>query len=438
MILNISIKNYRSFKERTDFSLVAESSKSNEQNVFNQLLAQGEDEVRLLNTAMILGSNASGKSNLFRALYEIIIFIGKSKPKAGEMIPAYDPFLFNANSENAPMEFCIEFAGKDNIKYKYEIHFNGKNVLMEELIYWPNKQPTTLFTRLIPQNLQDIKHIGELGSSLKKQNIEVFHNQAILSRFGEDIPNEIISNVYIYITTIEVINACNTRMLSDINLEMRRLFADDPLLFQKMNELIRFVDIGLNGISIREAKDVGLNFPEDMDEDKKKQIYDEYKYVVSGAHPYYDRLNKISKEIFLPFREESHGTQTIFSLGGRLLKAIHEGEVIFVDELDNSLHPFLTRLLVSLFQNKRINNKNAQLVLATHDTNLLDQTIFRKDQIWFTEKDNLGVTELSLLHDFIGVRSDTPFDKWYLAGKFGSIPNIPSFESLFTQVNENS
>ena len=122
---------------------------------------------------------------------------------------------------------------------------------------------------------------------------------------------------------------------------------------------------------------------------------------------------------------------TVFALGGRLLQAIEDGEVIFVDELETNFHPYLSKLLVSLFQNPRINKKNAQLIFTTHDVTLLDKTLFRKDQVWFTEKDIYGATNLYSLQDFSDVREDTPFDKWYLAGKFGGIPNIKSLESLF-------
>ena len=136
MILNISIKNYRSFKEEATFSLVAESSKSKEQNVFVQALSKGEGELRLLNTAILYGANASGKSNLLKAVFEITRFIGKAKPKAGEEIPVYDPFVFAVETKEQPVEFVIEFVGKDNIKYKYQLNFDRNNVLKEELIYF--------------------------------------------------------------------------------------------------------------------------------------------------------------------------------------------------------------------------------------------------------------------------------------------------------------
>ncbi|NJN77602.1 MAG: ATP-binding protein [Saprospiraceae bacterium] len=136
------------------------------------------------------------------------------------------------------------------------------------------------------------------------------------------------------------------------------------------------------------------------------------------------------KEAELSFKEESTGTKTVLILGGLLLETLEKGGIVFIDELDTSLHTYLAKLLVMLFQNQKVNNKNAQLIFISHDTNLLDRTLLRKDQIWFTEKDEQGVTELISLQDFTDVRQNTPYEKWYLAGKFGALPNLKSIEKF--------
>jgi AAA15 family ATPase/GTPase len=433
MILNITLKNYRSFKDDTSFTMIAESSKSKEQNVFIQSLAKGEDEIRLLNTALIYGANASGKTNLLRALYEIIGYIAKSKPKAGENIPIYDPFKFSSETKESPVEFSLEFVGKDSIKYKYELNFDKRNVIKEELTYWPNNKQTLLLKRIVSEDLNSLKHTGQLGSIFKSKEIEIFHNQALLSKFGEDIPNEIISEVYIYISKIEVINACSSRRLSTLKKEILEKMVKNSSLLQKMNELIRFADTGLKSINISEINEDDLVLPKDIPDATRNKLLNDFKYFMTGNHPYYQNLQLSKDDEELPFDQESHGTKTLFALGGRLLQAIEYGEVIFVDELETSLHPYLSKLLVSLFQNPRINKRNSQLIFTTHDITLLDRTLFRKDQVWFAEKNEYGATNLYSLQDFNDVREDTPFDKWYLAGKFGGIPNIKSLESLFVE-----
>lgn len=433
MILNIELKNYRSFKEGTTFSLVAESSKSKEQNVFVQSLAKGDDDVRLLKTAMLFGANASGKSNLLRAIFEITRFIGKQKPKAGEPIPVYDPFRFAAETKESPVEFKIEFAGKDDIKYSYQIIFNKTNVISEILNYFPNKKEANLFTRIAPDDPNSITHIGKLGSSQKSnKDIEVFHNQALLSKFGEDIPHEIITPIYIYITKIDVVNACNSRQISQLFTEMRNKIANDSNLLNKMNELLRFADTGLNGVNIKELSEDKFNFPTTIPDEIKSEFVKENKHFMTGYHSFFKDSQLLRNDEALPFQEESKGTNTIFALGGRIIQALESGEILFIDEIDTNLHPYLSKLLVCLFQSARINKYNSQLIFTSHNPILLDRTLFRRDQVWFSEKDDFGVSDLYSLQDFPDVREDTPFDKWYLAGKFGGIPNIKSLESLFT------
>jgi hypothetical protein len=125
----------------------------------------------------------------------------------------------------------------------------------------------------------------------------------------------------------------------------------------------------------------------------------------------------------------------MFAIGGLILEAFEKEEsvLIFLDEFDNSLHPDLAKFLVELFHNPKVNKNNSQLVFATHETTLLDKKVFRKDQIWFGDKNKYGITELYSVKDFNdlkNVRSDIPFDKWYRTGKFGAVPNIKKFEFI--------
>lgn len=301
MILNISIKNYRSYKDETIFSLVAESSNSKADNFFIQPIAQGESTVKVLNTALIFGANASGKSNLFKILFEISKFVGQSKAKAGEPISIYDPFLFEEKYEEYPMEFYIEFVNTDNIKYKYELHLNGKVVLKETLLYWPNNNRTILFERILPGDIDSVVHKGKLGASLNGEVISVFPNQAILSKFGEDIPNDIITPAYIYLSSIQIVNACNSSMIHSFRNNVGSILLQKGKLLEKLNKLLIFADTGLRGLDIKEI--------------------DESKISLSDDFP----------------------------------KALDEGKTIFIDEIDSSLHTNLSKVLISLFQNKNIN-----------------------------------------------------------------------------------
>lgn len=430
MILNISIKNFRSFKDEIVFSMVAESSKSKENNIFMQSLAQGESSVRLNNSALLFGANASGKSNLFNALFSIVKFITKTKTEAGKPIQLYQPFLFEENSKTQPVEFSIEFVNTDNIKYRYELTIDKMIVLAEKLYYWPKNKITLLFERVIPENSDALTHIGKPGQSLDFQPIPVFNNQAVLSKFGQDIPNETLTSVYIYFSNISIINISNYNMFSVFTSEITELLSKNKILLNRMNALLTHADTGIKAIMIEEKDEDSFVFPDEIDKGIKLWLKNKYSYKTVAIHNKYIG-QEAAGEGELPFSEESSGTKQLFTIGGAILDALDKGKPILIDEMDIYLHTNISKMLITLFQNKRINKKNAQLIVATHDVNLLDRTLFRKDQIWFTEKDEYGVSSLYTLQDFTDVREDTPFDKWYMAGKFGAVPVIKSLENLF-------
>ena len=125
------------------------------------------------------------------------------------------------------------------------------------------------------------------------------------------------------------------------------------------------------------------------------------------------------------------GTQSLFVLGAKIIEALEDGSVLIIDELDTSLHSFITKMIVMLFQDPDINKNHAQLIFTTHDISLLDKDLIRKDQVWITEKSEKGETDLYSLQDFENLREDTSFDKWYLSGKFGGVPQIKSLKEFF-------
>lgn len=424
MILDITIKNYRSFKEEVNFSLKAESSKSKSDNVF-QTKCGSDENVRLLKTAMIYGANASGKSNLLKAMFDIVNLVCHSTTKAGENVFVYDSFKFNTETINKPVEFSIEFIGKDSIKYKYDICFDSFNIIKEELNYYPLNRSKNLFSRKFEGDKDEIIHTAKLGVDFNNKEIEIFHNQTVLSKFGEEIPNKIITEVYIYIKNIDVINACSSRRISMLNREVTNDLNANVKLLKRLMELIKFADTGIVNLNLEE-----VDFPEDFPDEIKSELLDKYKYQINGIHKRYSKSKFVDK-VPLPLDQESHGTNILYSLGGKILKSLDRGTPLFVDEICSGLHIYLIRVLIGLFQNERINPKNAQLIFTSHNTDLLDKMLFRKDQIWFAEKNQYGESDLYCLQDFADVREDTPFDKWYLAGKFGGVPNLKSIESLF-------
>ncbi|WP_298733419.1 ATP-binding protein [uncultured Chitinophaga sp.] len=433
MILRLEFENFRSYKAPVNLSLVAEGSKAKEQNVVLQRINKGtsEEQERILKMAAIYGANASGKSNLIRGVREILSFVCNPFIVAGQPIDAWSPFRFDINTYEKPVRFAIDFIGPDDVRFKYEISFGFNTVFAETLTYWPMGKPVVLLQREIEESSKELIHKLKYKSGRKEQQLDLFQNQAGLSKFGSDVADEFISKIFVYFRSIAVVTPLQLGASPSQRDSLGRQLVNDDVLLKRLNELLRFADTGLKSLRIatKEKEGVTYRLGNGKMEPTKRISFD-----ISATHPMFHDGESLDQEGSLPLSEESNGVRTLFTFGGRILRTLQTGGIIFVDELETSLHPYLSKLLVLLFQSERINKKNAQIIFTTHDTNLLDRTIFRKDQIWFAEKDECGVTELYSLQDFPDVREDTPFDKWYLAGKFGGIPDIQSIESLFEDI----
>jgi AAA15 family ATPase/GTPase len=409
MLIEFSVSNYRSIKAEQTLSLIAENSKNKEENTFEVTLANGS-KIRLLHSAIIYGANASGKSNVLKAFDAMRKMVIESRRlDIIEPIKEYDPFKFDTISPQNPTFFSLTFI-QDHIKYRYEFSFNRREIISEKLIFYPKGQPATLFERIkSSSNIQD-DIIFKTG--LKNKPIEkvVIKNQLYLSQFGGK-PHEQITNIFLYFgqTTSSNSNMGLTRMIAK-----KILNAENQGFRLRLSRLIKIADTKIESIFVEENNNYGPTTLE-----------------ATSKHIVYDELGKAVGEEQLSLQEESVGTNVLFGLGGLILTCLENGGIIFYDELDNSLHPKLTKFLIRLFQNPTTNKSNAQLVFASHEVTLLDKEVFRRDQIWFTEKNKYGVTELYSAKDVEGVREDTAFDKWYLSGKFGGEPRIKEVEFIF-------
>lgn len=191
-----------------------------------------------------------------------------------------------------------------------------------------------------------------------------------------------------------------------------------------------------HGIGGKEEKLTIEKLPKDMPEEMKRDIVkrDITEVELKTTHRKYGKDNKEAGTVVFDLEEnESGGTQKFLSMAGPLLDTIETGKVLIIDEMDARLHPLLTRFVVSLF-NSPMNNKNAQLIFASHDTTFLNEKLFRRDQIWFTEKDQYGVSSLYSLIELQGVRKEASFGKDYILGKYGAIPFIGNPKRLFCEV----
>ncbi|MGN1232893.1 MAG: ATP/GTP-binding protein [Candidatus Cryptobacteroides sp.] len=413
MILNLSFKNYRSFKSLCTFTTEPTSSKAKAENLC-QVETLAEEDRKSLKISLIFGANASGKTNIIKFLYGLRRWVLNMDNRVGEDIALYHPFKFDNATKDAPIEFVIEFIAQ-KVRYKYELSFTRLKIETESLLSYPNGKQTLLFERhlLLEDNESDTIDFGSSLASSKP--FLVFKNQLLISKFLKDTPCEPITKAAKYLADMVISNGFHEDTMLGEDREMLRWLYLHPDNKKKLAEFLSFADTGLADFKLEKRSD-GME--------------------VTSLHKTYQDGKYSGNLVDLPMKEESFGTRALFIIGCHMLQALQSGSPFFVDEMDSGLHSYITKLIVDIFRNERINSHNAQLIFTTHDVNLLDQNTIRRDQVWFTEKDRSGVSELFSLSDFEDVREDTPFAKWYMNNKFGGVPSLQSLEKLFVEDGE--
>lgn len=463
MILEFAVENFRSIKDRQVFSMIAEPSKAKGENVFEVSLANG-GSIRLLKTAVIYGANASGKSNVIKALSCLTKMIRDNFLGAGRPIKEYDPFAFADETLNKPTVFELTFL-HNQIKYIYKVAFLYSHIVEEEMICFPKGQSQKVFSR-IPGDFGKAHKI-KMGKSWGNKMIEVFHNQLALKKFGLELVHEPLTSIYVFICDINFNDVAFSSSNSAQVQQMAQHLSEPhrKQLFKKLEYLIKAADTKISGLSQKvhnqEPKKPNWLGTDTVNDSTVDHLYSPFSsnspgygsmYNTSAFNENGDYLGELTRaktssafgwhKYFkegkeqgfkeLDFDEESEGTKALFWRGALILEKLEKGGILIFDELDNSLHPKLVKFLVALFTHPIANPHNTQVILATHEVTLLDRDLFRTDQIWITEKNEFGETELYSVQDFEGVREDIPFDKWYMAGKFGGQPNIDDIESIFS------
>ncbi len=443
MIIDFKIKNYRSFKDEVTFSLEASGAKGKSDNVAEIILKNGK-KFRLLKTAVIYGANASGKSNIIRAFWAFRQLIANSfRYDVNDDLKLAEPFELESEAQKQPTEFTLNFIGWDRIQYIYFISFSTKEgVLQETFKYYPEKTQKVIYRRsgrkIISKNAEFFKNLDDK---------EVINPKRLfLSELGNtgDEYWEAIRNYFVLGNSV-INNSASGAFMPRMTENAKRLFENNDEEIIKIRErvikLIQISDLGIKGLSLVEEDDFKRNSSlqdelEDTYIDQKKQKR------FKTYHDVYKNNKVVESKEFDLFKQGSTGTIALVGLSTEIISALSAplGRPIWIDEIDNSMHPYLCRFMISLFHHPLSNPHNSQLIFATHETTLLDRNNFRKDQIWITSKDKYGCTKLYSVYDLNvdGLRDDIPFDKWYLSGKFGGLPNIKEMDYIFSRNESRS
>ena len=424
MLVEFSVKNFMSFKDKVTFSMEAATGKENEENIID---IQNINE-RILKSTAIYGANASGKTNLIKAFTAAILMVRKSNNRqVGEKLMEMEPFAFDEKTKKEPCEFEFVFYAK-GMKYIYGFIADKEKVYEEYLYQYFTAKPTRIFERT---NVNEYKFLqadeGKLNA-IKTQNIDNKLFLATATTWNYDQTKE----PYLWFAK-NIDTYSGGMLLNDFVVESYS--KDEGEELKKFTlKLLNEADIVIKDFSVEiEEHDVdsnmlmllkNFNITSPMLPQKQRDVKIRMTHEVTN-----DEGNMKNYELNL--NNESSGTQILFSFAPILKDVFENGKILVIDEIERSLHPSLVEMIIKFFHNPKINKGNAQLIFNTHDTNLLSLDIFRRDQIWFAEKDpKKGATDLYPLDDF-SVRKNENIQKGYLNGRYGAIPFVATGDSLW-------
>jgi len=399
MIINFSIENYLSIKDKIVFNLEASGGNKLTKNLIKL------NDKRLVKNVAIYGANASGKSNLIKGLFFMWKMITNSHNfNVGDKIPRV-PFKLDTTSQKNPSRFEINLI-QEGIRYKYGFSCDEESFIEEYLYYWPKGKEALIFKR------NKDKFVFKTQSSKQKLfSKQTLPNVLYLSR-ATQLGFEKTKPVYQFFTENLVINI-NHPIWHDYTVNS---IYKSVKLKDKIIEVLQRTDFGgINDVSIQKekgkVKEIKFDLQGVSQRDLENEILDiKFIHKVKG------------KEVSLNLAEESLGTQKTFSMLGPLFDILDKGKVAVIDEIDSSLHPKIALFLIQLFSSRH-NKRNAQLIFTTHNTSLLRNELFRKDQFYFCEKEPNKSTIITSLRDY-DLRQDADFERAYMQGRLGANPFI--------------
>lgn len=407
--------------------MVAANLVAKEKNLDENTVFAVDDKLKLLKSAAIYGANASGKSNLAQALNFMKSFmVNSSRETQSTDKIGVETFRLSIDTESKPSYFELVFL-MDGLKYRYGFEATQERVISEWLFYVPKIRETNLFER----KLSDIKIAKNYDADdIKKRTRDNALFLSVSAQFNVKLAEKILD----WLT--EQLN-----IISGLHDQAYLKYTIDCLVNnENKNDIIQLVkklDLGIDEIKVQQEDFTIDSLPDEIPDELKKLITRATggkATSIGTIHKKYDENgNYQSIEQFDLNSHESEGTCKVFALAGPLVTVLKKGEILVIDELDARLHPLISMAIVELFNSSETNSNNAQLIFMTHDTNLLSNKLFRRDQIWFTEKNRYGATDLYSLAEY-NIRNDASFESDYIKGKYGAIPYIGNLNHLINHV----
>ena len=396
MLIEFSVANFRSLRDRQTFSMV--KAKGNELLGTNTFEATAAKKFNLLRSAAIYGPNASGKSNLLGALHtmqEIVLKSAHVQPD--KKIPVI-PFFLTKDTRAAPSEFEVIFIA-DKVRYQYGFSATVDRIHEEWLLAYPKGRPQRWFGR--QWNEQNKNYDWELGANLtgdKQLWQKATRPDALFLATAILLNSEQLKPIYDWFD--KTLHMANIGWKPDFSAYLYKKNHESVKEF--IINFIRVADPGIEDIFIEPGV---AELPQ----------WSDIRTVHRNSEGGTEALN---------FSDESAGTRKLFAFAGPWLETLNKGYVLFIDELNTHLHPGLVKFLVRYFHSSATNPENAQLIFTTHETSILNQEIFRRDQIWFCDKGEEQATTLYPLTDYSPRKGRENLELSYLSGCYGAVPYV--------------
>ncbi len=435
MLLEFQVENYLSFKENATLSMLAGSFGE----LSDSIIIKGKN--RILSSAAIYGANASGKSNFLNAIgfMKHFVFDSARESRIGDEIDVRS-FRLSSECDDKPSLFEITFFVEDanyndkqkDIIFRYGFEVTRTRVHSEWLFGRFTAQESRLFVRhkddiKIGEKFKEGKQVYKVLGKIRETSLFL---SLIASIKGENAP--VTDSIMHWFKKLQDLSKVGDHNFYAITAGLM----SNEVMKNKIIKAFCMADICIEDLTIEEKNVDFDKMPLIVRKDLEEKGVDPknlYKLAIKSVHKKYnEEKTDIGLEIFDFDKEESDGSKKFFALIGPVLDALQHGLVLIIDEIDARLHPLICDELISLFNSKKSNQNNAQLIFAIHNPLIMNRKRLRRDQIYFTEKDKYGESELYSLLDYKKVRNDASYDKDYLLGKYGAIPYIGDFETFLS------
>lgn len=434
MLIQFSVSNYRSMKKKQIFSMVSNSGHELQD---TNTISFHNNKLELLRSAAIYGPNASGKTNLIEALKTMEkIVLRSAKGQRGDELPV-TPYLFDSQTQKQPVEFEVIFIS-DDVRYQYGFAATSKQIIEEWLFAYPKGRSQNWIERKFNPEKQEYEW-GKMDKLVGAKSLwqAATRPNALFLSTAIQLNNTQLQPVFDWFD-----NVLRIIPIGDLSPGFTIRQCESHHSRQNIIDFLNIADFAISDLEITSEKINVEQFLEDL----PTKIRDELEGRLNSNPEDLDikqfDIKTVHKGIngdkfLLDIKEESSGTQKFFAFAGPWLDVLQKGYVLIVDELNDNLHPHMVKFLVQMFHNSAVNTKNAQLIFTTHETSILNQDVFRRDQIWFTEKDEYNATTLYPLSDFKPRKDVENLEKSYLQGRYGALPYFRAVANLWNKDNES-